>query len=472
MHDDDQTTDETVGETAGEEPAFVSLDVLGEDLAWGDAVTDDDDDDDGSDDDAGSTIDSIAQRLAQIPPPKSTTTDGADDLDLLDENIDQDPELPEAEDSLAEGDDELADDDQLISQSLTQLLADVPPPPAAATAYGFRRVDGELISTTNQVAEVRDAALSWASRWQVDDDPYIMGITDAIGDRENLTSWEAIDPYELLPYPEPHSGRGLRRLTRVILVLRNVTVFVPVALTWFAINKATSAYGPYLDGLEPGASTSFLEFWQSGGADGTMLDSFWRVQHVAFLAAIIIAGIVSATLLVGAFEARSRAQSERQESRIELERRALALEITVGLQGSKSASPASITEALALALGDLIQATRDLGGAAARMESASVGIDSLNPQIAELNINAAALGRSLTNDVNRAIDDLGRSVATLGITLGGDMQRFLTDALVGLEEINDRLSRTSVSVEFGTKQLRDDLDAMHGSLSQLIGRRP
>ena len=467
MHDDDQTTDGTAAETAGEEPAVASLDFLGEDLAGGDAVTNDDD---GSDDDAGSTIDSIAQQLAQIPPPKSTTTDGADDLDLLDENIDQDPELPEAEDSLVEGDDELADDDQLIGQSLTQLLADFPPPPAAATAHASSLT--QPISTTNQVAEVRDAALSWASRWQVDDDPYIMGITDAIGDRENLTSWAAIDPYELLPYPEPHSGRGLRRLTRVILVLRNVTVFVPVALTWFAINKATSAYGPYLDGLEPGASTSFLEFWQSGGADGTMLDSFWRVQHVAFLAAIIIAGIVSATLLVGAFEARSRAQSERQESRIELERRALALEITVGLQGSKSASPASITEALALALGDLIQATRDLGGAAARMEAASVGIDSLNPRIADLNIHAAELGRSLTNDVNRAIDDLGRSVATLGITLGGDMQRFLTDALVGLEEINDRLSRTSVSVEFGTKQLRDDLDAMHGSLSQLIGRRP
>ena len=255
MHDDDQTTDGTAAETAGEESAVVSLDFLGEDLAGGDAVTNVDD---GSDDDAGSTIDSIAQRLAQIPSPKSTTTDGADDLDLLDENIDQDPELPEAEDSLVEGDDELADDDQLIGQSLTQLLADFPPPPAAATAHASSLT--QPISTTNQVAEVRDAALSWASRWQVDDDPYIMGITDAIGDRENLTSWAAIDPYELLPYPEPHSGRGLRRLTRVILVLRNVTVFVPVALTWFAINKATSAYGPYLDVLEPGAGTGFLEF--------------------------------------------------------------------------------------------------------------------------------------------------------------------------------------------------------------------
>ena len=157
---------------------------------------------------------------------------------------------------------------------------------------------------------------------------------------------------------------------------------------------------------------------------------------------------------------------------MELERRALALQIMAGLQASKSASPKSITEALALALEDLLQAARDVGVAASRMEVASVGIESLTPRVADLSIHTAELGRSLTNDVNKAINDLGRSVSTLGVTLGGDMQRFLTDVLVGLEEINDRLSRTSVSVEFGTKQLRDDLDAMHGSLSQLTGRQP
>jgi len=45
--------------------------------------------------------------------------------------------------------------------------------------------------------------------------------------------------------------------------------------------------------------------------------------------------------------------------------------------------------------------------------------------------------------------------------------------LVGLDEIREQLGRTSASVEFGTKSLRDDLDAIHGRLTGVMrGGRP
>jgi hypothetical protein len=48
----------------------------------------------------------------------------------------------------------------------------------------------------------------------------------------------------------------------------------------------------------------------------------------------------------------------------------------------------------------------------------------------------------------------------------------MSDVLAGLEEVNKKLLETAVGVEFGTKQLRDDLDAMHQRLAQLTnGRR-
>lgn len=446
MNDDDQHATDSNGPQAASD----GLDFVGEDP---DPVNEVLDGSDGASDGSASDTEQVPEDVEQ------TFADSNADMDAEEDFVD-------------------ADDDQsaiLVGNpgntsrqlSATHSLPRMPPPTAPGNTLPTQQV-----SAADDVAAVGEAAVAWASRWDVADDPYISGLVSAIDGRDNLTSWAAMDPHELLPYPESLEGRALRRLTRVILVLRNVTVFIPVALTWLAINMATDAYGPYLDGLEEGETTSFLEFWQSGGDDGSALDSFWRIQHIAFVDALIISGIVLATLLASAFEARSRVRSQAQEATMELERRALALQIMAGLQASKSASPKSITEALALALEDLLQAARDVGVAASRMEVASVGIESLTPRVADLSIHTAELGRSLTNDVNKAINDLGRSVSTLGVTLGGDMQRFLTDVLVGLEEINDRLSRTSVSVEFGTKQLRDDLDAMHGSLSQLTGRQP
>jgi hypothetical protein len=142
------------------------------------------------------------------------------------------------------------------------------------------------------------------------------------------------------------------------------------------------------------------------------------------------------------------------------------------LQSHKSATPESISEALALALGDLVQAARDVSIAAGRMESASTGVEALTPRVSALNVQAELLTTNLAQNVNVTIDRLSESVASLGVSLGGDMKRFLTDVLAGLEEVSDRLGKTSVSVEFGTKQLRDDLDAMHSRLAQLSSRRP
>ena len=61
----------------------------------------------------------------------------------------------------------------------------------------------------------------------------------------------------------------------------------------------------------------------------------------------------------------------------------------------------------------------------------------------------------------QAVNDLGRSVAGLNDAVAGDTSRLLTDIITGLEGISEQLKRTSASVEFGTKRLRDDLDDIH-----------
>ena len=308
----------------------------------------------------------------------------------------------------------------------------------------------------------------WATKWNVADDPYVAGLNAAVVRRDNMTMWASLDPTDMLPTPEIRSGRLLSRIARVLTVVRNVLVFVPVALTWLAIQHATDAFGRYC-AKKPGTEISFLQFWQNGFNE---LSDSWKIQNIAKFDATLIFLIVICTLIANVLESRARSVITTIEKGADRERLFVGLKIAEALQGNKSASPESITESLAFALNDLSQAARDVSLAAARMEVASVGVESLTPRVESLNKQVGELNQRFGKDVVGSVDSLVSSVSTLGVTLGGDMQKFLSDVLAGLEEINERFNKTSVAVEFGTKQLRDDLDAMHQRLAQLTnGRR-
>jgi hypothetical protein len=312
----------------------------------------------------------------------------------------------------------------------------------------------------------------WATKWNVADDPYVAGLNAAVARRDNMTMWASLDPTDMLPTPEIQSGRLLSRIARVLTVARNVLVFVPVALTWLAIQNATDAFGKWAadkTSADPESGISFIQFWQNGYG---FLDDKYRIQNIAKLDFYLITLIVIATLVASLLESRAKSTASVLEKSADRERLFVGLKIAEALQGNKTASPESITESLAFALNDLSQAARDVSLAAARMEVASVGVESLTPRVESLNKQVGELNQRFGKDVVGSVDSLVSSVSTLGVTLGGDMQKFLSDILAGLEEVDKQLKGTAVGVEFGTKLLRDDLDAMHQRLAQLTnGRR-
>ena len=362
---------------------------------------------------------------------------------ILDEVIaDETDDAQEVEDAAADEPSDLPEDD---------LIFVTPPPIPMAPSYN------QAMQTMNE----------WAARWNVTDDPYVAGLNSAVARRDNMTMWASLDPTDMLPTPEIRSGRLLSQIARVLTVVRNVLVFVPVALTWLAIQHATDAFGKWAEGRDQ--EVNFLQFWQNGYG---VLAGKYRIQTIAKVDFFLIALIVVATLVASLLESRAKSTVSVLEKNADRERLFVGLKIAEAMQGNKTASPESITESLAFALNDLSQAARDVSLAAARMEVASVGIESLTPRVESLNNQVGELNQRFGKDVVGSVDSLVASVSTLGVTLGGDMQKFLSDVLAGLEEINERFNKTSVAVEFGTKQLRDDLDAMHQRLAQLTnGRR-
>jgi len=326
----------------------------------------------------------------------------------------------------------------------------------------------------SDLASTAVAVQRWAADNDVDSDPYVTELTDDLSNRRRLTYWASLDPLEHLPTPQPRAGTRLRTAARIVLLFRNVGVFVPVALTWLAINKATDAFGKFVDGVantESEVEVNFLQFWQSGGPGGEFLGSSWRIQHIAFLDALIIAIIILLTLVAGALDGQANVRVARRQLRSDSERTAIALTIGKALHGNRSASPESIGEALALALTDLSEAARNVATATARLEDSTSAFDSLKPRLESLSQQITNLNRHFATDVVNSVSSLSSSVGTLGTTLGGDMNRFLSEVLAGIEEINESFKRTSQSAGLGVQRLKEDLDAIHVRLSQVAGRR-
>lgn len=370
--------------------------------------------------------------------------------------------------------------------TLPSPLSTLPPPAGSAAAPKAPVAAAPAQAVPPRLARLDTNVRRWADAHGVADDPYLTALGDAILHQNALTAFASVSPLDYLPMPENTAGRVWSMLGRLTAVMRNVLVFVPVLLTWWAISEATSSYGEYLDAvdadrqatLEAGESVgertiNFLEFWESGGT-GQELDGFsplaghWRITHIATLDAAIIAVVIALTFLVGILESRASARRAKAERLIERERIRIALAIMEGLEGNRSIDTETLEESLAFALGDLGQAARDVQRAAERLENASVGMDALAPRVVALTTEIERLSQRFSSDVQLSIQNLTDAVGALGSTLEGDMQRFMADVLAGLEEVVDRLKTTSVGVEFGTKQLRDDLDAIHQRLATIV----
>ena len=319
----------------------------------------------------------------------------------------------------------------------------------------------------------------WAERWSVQDDPYVEGLTEAIRDNKNMTMWASLDPYEKLPSPPPVAGRRLNQITQVATGLRNVLVFVPVAITWWAIGKATSAFGDYKDLHPDERSIAFLDFWRSDSELLTNEKLFGltpKIQEIAYFDFLLIAVVVALTILAGAIGALAERRGDRQEDRIETERSRVALELVDALENKRTASPETIAGSIATVLNDLVDASREVRNAALQLEQASTGIGSFNTQLDSLNDSLQQLseqvGIHVGGQIVPAVESLGQSVRDLDTAISSDTRQVFAEIMnglsgisAGLEGMSDHLERTGASVEFGTKQLRDDLDVIHSTIT-------
>ncbi len=212
--------------------------------------------------------------------------------------------------------------------------------------------------TQNQ--EVAEKLRSWSQRNSLTSDPYVSELIQALETKKNLPMWAATNPFDLLPHATIHTGKSVRTLNRYLTIARNTLVFTPVALTWIAVSKATTAFSEYTANNSV-AVVNFLEFWQNGyGA----LAKEWTIGRVAFIDFLLIALIIALTLITAYLSKQGEDSHAHGVGKADEDRIALALAIHAYLFTKQSITTVTMNQSLARAI-------QDLGNAADTLDKSS-----------------------------------------------------------------------------------------------------
>ena len=197
---------------------------------------------------------------------------------------------------------------------------------------------------------------SWATLYGVQADPYVSGLTSAVAARKNLPMWASLDPLEYLPHADVNTHKRLHLLSLIMSVLRNSLVFLPVALTWYAISKATSAFATYTADNSLSV-VNFLDFWENGYG---VLAEEWSLSHVATLDFQIILGIIGLTIAITFLDRSLREKKNQALQTADEDRIQMALAISSYLFDQQRVTNVTVNQSLSRAIRDILNSTDSL----------------------------------------------------------------------------------------------------------------
>lgn len=204
--------------------------------------------------------------------------------------------------------------------------------------------------------ELIDEILSWASNNGSSSDAVVTELVSDLREMTDLDAWASLPTMELLPpINAPKADKKITIANR-IAIIRNILVFVPVALTWIAVSKATAAFGAYTSSNK-GAVVNFLEFWQNGYG---VLASEWTIGHIAFLDFAIISIVIVLSLTVSFMEIQHKKMLSGFVAKRENERLALGIKVHKYLNSKRVSTPEVVNANVSNSVRNLLATSKEL----------------------------------------------------------------------------------------------------------------
>jgi hypothetical protein len=163
--------------------------------------------------------------------------------------------------------------------------------------------------------------------------------TEDLRKARNVNLWAGVDYGRMLPLRFEKQV-----LVSVLTLVRNVLVFAPILLTWWALREASREFSRYVAQLESQGTEvqiNFLKFWQD-------MDGLSSFANVAGLDALLMAVLIGLTFLIGFIETATQ-----RPEKLRRQHESLMISLEKSLSGYRYMTVADINIALQGTLGSL-----------------------------------------------------------------------------------------------------------------------
>lgn len=308
--------------------------------------------------------------------------------------------------------------------------------------------------------EIYSELAEWSSSFAVNEDTMVASLLEDLKNEENLSIWATLDPFEFLPMPTNKAGSEFNKWGKAAANLRNVSVFLPVALTWKAVSEATAGFGKFVESNQA-STVNFLAFWQNGY---DILPNFWTIGHIASLDFLIILGVVLLSLISNFLMTRGLKLRNNNFKFVDQERTRMALNLKIYLYSLREIDKGQIKEGIAASVSTLQSATRALTKTAIEIGLIMSELKKSIPPINSFGTNLQKEAKHL----NEQVAILSESFAVINQSVLSDLRDAVDNAASGLSLANQELSSSTDSIRRNARDAERELKTFQNLIRKVI----
>ncbi len=274
---------------------------------------------------------------------------------------------------------------------------------------------------------------------------------------QRLNEWGQFALEDLLRPPRRDAGRFIaHKVAATVTFVRNLILFIPVAVTWFAIEGAAEEFASKLKRRE---TTTFLEVWLN--------DANLTLAETAFIDAGLIGLLIVCTLVAQSFEILADRSARKADESDERDFQSVLVSVGLFLHGFRSITPSALKSGLAEAVDNLRKSSEHLAAVSEKAtdtlsEFAQVSVNQLEPAVRRIDAIVAALGGAATSH-----EQMAKLVSGLQAHLGESLS-LLTIRIDDLgDKLKGSLSENNSLLENSLRGLLQELDAVGRNLNQV-----
>jgi len=298
----------------------------------------------------------------------------------------------------------------------------------------------------------------WADKNNVRNDHIVQSLIHDFENEENLAIWAGMDPFEYLPQSYPRIGNKFFAWAKQTANIRNVLVFVPVAITWEAVSKATEAFAKFVE-TNNATTVNFLEFWQNGYE---VLPAFWTISHIASLDFAIILGVIALSLVSTYLNSTGSKINKTEIHQLEEERLEIALALKMYLYSMREIDKNNVNEGVASSVSALLSATSSLSKSARQLSTVVLELESGVPTI---NAFGDKLGKETQNLVKQ-VGTLTASLSGINTSITGELRDAVNAATNGLDLANEELAESTNSIRSHSVAAENEIKSLQSLIKK------